>query len=78
MSVQRFLELEEALDSLNSLDSDKSDVEINVLQPDAIERTDEDKKGRERVNTCKIVINNIPVSLGVRTGDRFQSEMPNL
>ncbi|GFX00921.1 hypothetical protein TNCV_4578871 [Trichonephila clavipes] len=31
MSVQKFLKLEEALDLLNSLDSDKSDIEISVL-----------------------------------------------
>ncbi len=41
--MQVFLKLEEALELLNSLDSDESDVEIAVLLTYVSELTDEDE-----------------------------------
>ncbi|GFT10908.1 hypothetical protein TNCV_1944981 [Trichonephila clavipes] len=63
MSVQRFLMLEEALQLLNSSDSDESDVEIAVLPPDATELTDEDEEDDNEVNTGEIIMNDVPGSL---------------
>ncbi|GFX52003.1 hypothetical protein TNCV_4653321 [Trichonephila clavipes] len=50
MSVQRFGKLEEALELLNSLVSDESDIEITVL-PDVSELNDEDEGEENEVNT---------------------------
>ncbi|GFR24705.1 hypothetical protein TNCT_214851 [Trichonephila clavata] len=74
MSVQIFLKLEEALALLNSFDSDASDVEIAVLPLDAREITDEDKRDDNEVNTAKIIVNDVPESVDVRTRDNSQSE----
>ncbi|GFW69679.1 uncharacterized protein TNCV_1883231 [Trichonephila clavipes] len=60
MSVQRFPKLEEALELLNSLDSDESDIEIAVL-PDTSEITDEEGDDNE-VNTSEIIIKVVPWS----------------
>ncbi|GFW98890.1 hypothetical protein TNCV_4655171 [Trichonephila clavipes] len=60
MSAQRFLKLEEALELLNSLDSDKSDVEIAVLPPDARELTVEDEGDENEVNNGEINVNDVP------------------
>ncbi|GFY03862.1 zinc finger protein [Trichonephila clavipes] len=51
--------LEEALELLNSLDSDESDVEIAVLPPDASELTDEDEGDENEVNTGEIIISDV-------------------
>ncbi|GFR20986.1 hypothetical protein TNCT_686371 [Trichonephila clavata] len=75
MSVQRFLRLEEALELLNSSDSDESDIEIAVLPPDVNEITDENKGDQNEINTSEILVNDIPGSLEVRTGDNFQPEL---
>ncbi|GFV28141.1 hypothetical protein TNCV_678291 [Trichonephila clavipes] len=64
MSVQRILKLEEALDLLNSLDLDESDIEIAVL-PDVSELTDEDEGDNNEVNTDEITIKDVPGSLEV-------------
>ncbi|GFW30336.1 piggyBac transposable element-derived protein 2 [Trichonephila clavipes] len=45
-----FQKLEEALELLNSSDSDESDVEIAVFSPDASEQTDEDEGYENEVN----------------------------
>lgn len=74
MSVQRFLKLEEALELLNILDSDESDVEIAVLPPDASELTDEDEGDDTEVNTGEIVVNDVPGTLEVRVGDSVETE----
>ncbi|GFQ89289.1 hypothetical protein TNCT_338461 [Trichonephila clavata] len=65
MSVQRFLQLEDVLEPLNSLDSDKNDVEIIVLPPDVGELTDKNKEEENKVNTCEIILNDIPLGLWV-------------
>ncbi|GFV57447.1 hypothetical protein TNCV_1608921 [Trichonephila clavipes] len=75
MSVQRFLKLEEALELLNSLDSDESDIEIGVL-PDASEQTDEDEGDGNKVNAGEIFLKDVPGSLKVRSRDSFQAEPP--
>ncbi|GFU01685.1 uncharacterized protein TNCV_1522211 [Trichonephila clavipes] len=46
-----FLKLEQALELLNSLDSDESDMETTVLPLDARELTDEDEGNENEVNT---------------------------
>ncbi|GFV49047.1 uncharacterized protein TNCV_5065311 [Trichonephila clavipes] len=55
MSEQRFLKLDEALELLNSLDSDEREIKITVLPPDASELTDEEEKWKRMnyyLNTC--------------------------
>ncbi|GFX13250.1 hypothetical protein TNCV_2990141 [Trichonephila clavipes] len=79
MSVQRFLKLKKALELLNSLYSDESDIEIAALPaiiavlPDINERTDDEGDDNE-VNTSAIITKDIPGSLEVRSGDTFQPE----
>ncbi|GFY08187.1 hypothetical protein TNCV_1356001 [Trichonephila clavipes] len=75
MSVQRFLKLEEALELLNSLDSDESDIEIAVL-PDASKLTDEDEGDGNEVNNGEIIVKDVPGSLEVTRGDSFLPEPP--
>ncbi|GFV56852.1 hypothetical protein TNCV_146041 [Trichonephila clavipes] len=73
MSVQRLLKFEEALELLNSLDSDDSDIEIAVI-PDISELTDEERDDNE-VNASEIIIKDAPGSLKIRSGDSFQPEL---
>ncbi|GFR02738.1 hypothetical protein TNCT_537891 [Trichonephila clavata] len=63
MSAQIFLKLEEALELLNSLDSDQSDVEIAVLPPNASELTDKDQGDENEVNTGESIVKDVPGSL---------------
>ncbi|GFX91886.1 hypothetical protein TNCV_3577161 [Trichonephila clavipes] len=70
MSVQKFLKLEEALEFLNSIDSDESDGEIAVFPSFTSELTDEDEGDENDVNTDKIIVNDVPGCLEVITGDR--------
>ncbi|GFS74131.1 hypothetical protein TNCV_969081 [Trichonephila clavipes] len=49
----RFLKSEEALESLNNLDSDDSDIEFDVL-PDVSELTDEDEGDDNEVKILRI------------------------
>ncbi|GFV81482.1 hypothetical protein TNCV_52061 [Trichonephila clavipes] len=64
--------LEEALELLNSLDSDESDVEIAVLPLDASVLTDEDEGDENEINIGEIIIKNVPEPLEVRSGDSSQ------
>ncbi|GFR07751.1 hypothetical protein TNCT_589091 [Trichonephila clavata] len=66
MSVQRFLKLEEALESLNSLDSDESEVDIAVLPLDTSEPNVKDKGDDKLVNTFKITVSHVPESLELK------------
>ncbi|GFX23359.1 hypothetical protein TNCV_4936741 [Trichonephila clavipes] len=67
MSVQRFLNLQESLEFLNSLDSDEIDFEIALLPTDASELTDEDEWNENDVNSREITENDVPGSLVVKT-----------
>ncbi|GFU85560.1 hypothetical protein TNCV_761801 [Trichonephila clavipes] len=59
-----FLKLEEALESLDSLDSDERDVENTVLSPDTSELTDKDQGDENVVNADENNVNDVPWSLG--------------
>ncbi|GFU85537.1 transposable element Tcb1 transposase [Trichonephila clavipes] len=54
-----FLKLEEALESLDSLDSDEIDVENNVLLPDASELTDKYQGDKNVVNADENNVNDV-------------------
>ncbi|GFW29129.1 uncharacterized protein TNCV_2838691 [Trichonephila clavipes] len=62
--MKKFLKLEEALELLNSLESDESNIEIAVL-PDASELTDEDEGDENEINTGVISVKDVPGSLEV-------------
>ncbi|GFU48510.1 hypothetical protein TNCV_1398131 [Trichonephila clavipes] len=62
MSVQRFLKLEEALELLNSLDSNEIDIEITVLPP-ALEPANEERGDENEVNSGEIIVKDVPGSL---------------
>ncbi|GFU33793.1 hypothetical protein TNCV_2828151 [Trichonephila clavipes] len=73
MSAQRFPKLEEALESLNCLDSGEIDFKIAVLPPDASERIDEDVGDENEVNTGEIIVKYAPESFETFFNDRHFS-----
>ncbi|GFU39766.1 hypothetical protein TNCV_1949581 [Trichonephila clavipes] len=76
LSVHIFLKLEEALELLNSLDSDESDFEIAVLPAIiAVLPDTSDEEGDDiEVTVSESIKKDVPGSLEVRNGDSFQSE----